>query len=137
MLLAGVISRSTVSAEPSLILRICSVDRRKSLFLSVVFRPFVPYPHSLYSASAQLSAPTCQSGCPGNGFCFLFIKIILFTYVFVFDSAGSLLCRLFSNCGSWCLLSRCGFSCCRAWGFRACRLQYLWHMGSVIAAPGL
>ena len=109
--------------------------------------PFVPSPHSLYSASAQLSAPTCQcSGCSENGFCFLFIKIILFIYVFVFDSAGSsLLWRLFSNCGNWCLLSSCGawtshcrgFSCCRARGFRARRLQYLRHMGSVIVASGL
>ena len=146
MLLAGVISRSAVSAEPFLILRICSVDRR-SLFLSVVFRALCALsPFPIFCLSTAICTHMPVLWLLRKWLCFLFIKIILFIYVFVFDSAGSsLLWRLFSNCGNWCLLSSCGawtshcrgFSCCRARGFRACGLQYLRHMGSVIEAPGL
>ena len=142
MLLAGVISRSTVSAEPSLVLRICSVDRRKSRFLSVVFRALSALsPFPIFCLSTAICTHMPVLWLLRKWVLFSFYKIILFIYVFVFDSAwSSLLCRPFPNCGNWCLLSHCGacgFSCCRAWGFRACRLQYLRHMDSLIAAPGL
>ena len=50
----------------------------------------------------------------------------------------------FYSCAEWGLLSSrgarvspcSGFSCCRAWGSVAPRLQELWHLSSVAAAGG-
>ena len=67
------------------------------------------------------------------------LRFYLFFNNFIyFGCAGSLsLLRLFSSCGEWELLSRCGvlashfdgFSCCRAWAPG--------NRGSVVADPGL
>ena len=74
-----------------------------------------------------------------------FLKDILINY-FVFGCNGSLfLCGFFSGCSEQRLLLQLhcsGFSLqwlllLQSTGSRACRLQQLWHVGSVVVAPGL
>ena len=55
---------------------------------------------------------------------FFFKKLLIYFFLAVL---GLHCCAGFSL--QWLLLWRMGF--------KACELQYLWHMGSVVAAPGL
>ena len=69
------------------------------------------------------------------------LKDFIFLILIIFDCAGSLLlCRLFSSCSKWGLLSSCsvqashrgGFSYCRAWApgymaFSSCSSKTLEH----------
>ena len=81
-------------------------------------------------------------------FCFFFLLLFLFyfTYLFISGCAGSLLLhQLLSSCSEQRLLSSCeymGFSLLQhllLWslGTGVSRLQYLWHVGSVVVAAGL
>ena len=67
-----------------------------------------------------------------------------FIYVCIFDHAGLHCCDgFFSSCDEWGLLSSGVWilvamaSLVVEHGHQACRLQQLWHVGSVLVAPGL
>ena len=64
--------------------------------------------------------------------------IILFIHLFIFGCArSSLVRRLFSSCGKWALLSRCGVRAFHCGGFSWCKAPGLGHEGSVVVVPGL
>ena len=85
------------------------------------------YKDLLQSRNNLLNLPSrkLQGGCEEELF------VVFFVYLIIFGYAGSSFCaQAFSSCGA----QACHFS---STGPRVCRLQQLWHLGSVVAAPGL
>ena len=69
---------------------------------------------------------------------YFFAFFIIFYLLFMFSYDGSLLlCRLFSHCRGWRLLSRCSVQASRCSGFCCRGVQGLPEGASGIAAPGL